>query len=341
MGKWTLMDEHDYRGISLKAYRSHNAPIKDKFDLGIFFGTFESRGLISSGILEQESCAHSIIIFFKESQDKPLRKKYDIELTKQVENCTTSKKVIKIEEVSIKNVEETLEKIIAAIPLECWKLSSSWFIDLGGSPIPYFLGLISYLRDIFPCPALTLFNPTGSYNKQTDGVYTFTSGYDKNIWIPRMWGLPDPTLQKMYVFLLGFNGQRSYEVLYHCEPDQVKAMIANPGYEAGYENEAITENELFLRETGLWPTGNNSPNVMEADAGNPVQVWRQLQQIVNQARGKLNICFIPIGTKAHALGAGICSVADGFPGIIYHMPRTFNVRDTLRGSYLWKYEISL
>ena len=54
-------------GIQATSFRSEDAGIDEHFELGIFFGTFEERGLVSSTLLQQRSCSNSMIIFFKPS----------------------------------------------------------------------------------------------------------------------------------------------------------------------------------------------------------------------------------------------------------------------------------
>jgi len=132
---------HSSGSICAKAFRSKNAPIKEKFDLGLFFGTFESRGLVSSNLLQKNSCMHSVIVFFSEAQDSSLRKKYDPILSSQVGKCS-KEPTHTINNVSIKEVEKILEKLLSWVPADCWKPEANWFIDLGGSPISYFLGLL-------------------------------------------------------------------------------------------------------------------------------------------------------------------------------------------------------
>lgn len=339
MGTWTEVGAgHSSGSICAKVFRSKNAPIKEKFDVSIFFGTFESRGLVSSKLLQKNSCMHSVIVFFNEAQDTSLRKKYDPILSSQVGKCS-KEPTYTINNVSIKEVEKILEKLISWVPADCWKPEANWFIDLGGSPIPYFLGLLGYLRDIFPCPRLTIFNPTGDYEKEKEG-YSFTYGFDKNIWVPRLWGRPDPALPWTYVFLLGFEGSRSYEVFFRCEPDNVLALYGKPGYKPGYEVESIKRNEMFLKESGLW-VGNETYNIIESDAADPIETWCKLEKVVEGARGKSNVCFVPLGPKAHALACGLCALADGAAAVLYNMPRAYSLRDVNRGKYLWKYQITL
>ncbi|MFP4642303.1 MAG: hypothetical protein ACLFPU_09050 [Dehalococcoidia bacterium] len=228
-----------------------------------------------------------------------------------------------------------MEKAFSSLPDECWAPGATWFIDIGGAPIPYFLGILGYLRNKFPSPQLTIFNPTGTYGEEP-WKYSFTSGLDTHMWVPYLWGHPELILPRTYVFLLGFEGERSYEVFYQCEPDRVKALVAKPGYESEYEGMPISRNKLFLEETAL-----SGSSLIEANAADPVETWTKLEQVVAEEKDKSNVVFVPLGPKAHAFGSGLCALTDGAPAVLYHMPRTYRVRDVKRGRHLWKYEISL
>ena len=116
--------------------------------------------------------------------------------------------------------------------------------------------------------------------------------------------------------------------------------MSSPGYYPDYEKEALSRNESFLREIGLW-IKHKKPDVIKTDAADPVQTWVALQEIVDEYRDKSNICFTPLGTKGHALGSGLCALANSTPTVLYHVPRAYSIRDVKRGEYLWKYEVNL
>jgi hypothetical protein len=338
--EWDLKDEYSSFGITAKVYRSTNSKINEKFDIGIFFGTFESRGLVGSSLLNKNSCKNTVITYFHEAIDTTLRMEYDERLIEQVKSCT-EKKVFQISDVSIKDIETVLYKIISKIPKDCFRSDSKWFIDLGGSPIPYFLGLVAHIRHIFPRPKMVLLNPTGNYDKAKGG-YDFTSGTDKNTWIPYYWGNWNPSLPKMYVFLLGFDGERSYEIFNKCEPDNIKVVLTKPGYKKEYENEAIDRNEAFLLESGIRRNNKlDTKRVYGLDASNLVDTWKVLDILYNNEKEKFNVVFVPLGTKGQALSCGLSSLANNKPAVLYHIPQVYNVRDVSRGKYLWKYEITL
>lgn len=338
MDDWILINEHSSHGIYTRASRSTGAVISGCFDVGIFFGTFESRGLVASSLLQPESCLNTVAIFFREAETTDLRQKYDPILLNQIARCSINP-VVQLNSVSIKDVDNILSQILSCVPPEYFKAEADWFFDLGGAPITYFLGLMACLRDTFPSPRLTLFNPTGHYGSHK-AKNSFTSGFEKMIWIPRLWGRPDPCLPKTYVFLLGFDSERGYEVFYRCEPDVMRAIIADPGYEEGYEHEPLKRNRILLEESGLFAV-NGHQDIIKCDAGDPVAVWKELEELVSEQKGKSNVVFVPLGTKAHGLGCGLCALMDGIPAVLYHMPRIYSVRDTERGQWVWKYEVTL
>jgi hypothetical protein len=336
---WELIGKYESMGVDAEAYRSNQPQIDDDFALGIFFGTFESRGLLSSMLLHDKACRHSIIIFFNESKDTPLRKQFDPMLIEQVTKCSMNKPYL-VDNVSIKEVDSTLNKIILSIPSESWTIDTKWFIDISGSPTPYFLGLLAHVKDIFPNPKLVIFNPTGDYGTTNTDEFSFTSGYDSINWVPYLWGKPNPNLPRTFIFLLGFEGERSFEVFYRCEPDKVKAIIANPGYKDEYTQIPLKRNVIFLEESGLIDKQNNKiKNIVEASASNPLDVWKKLEKIVQKEKGKSNIIFVPLGPKAHALGSGFCAMSDSTSSILYHMPNAYSIRDVKRGQFCWKYNI--
>ncbi|MDD5098658.1 MAG: hypothetical protein PHD31_03015, partial [Candidatus Pacebacteria bacterium] len=75
MKNWEKISEFSSRGLMGVSYRSKSAKIDSYFDVGIFFGTFESRGLVSSNLLNRRNCKKSIIVLFDEAKDTMLRKK--------------------------------------------------------------------------------------------------------------------------------------------------------------------------------------------------------------------------------------------------------------------------
>lgn len=337
MEQWTKYgDELCLRGIKVNEWNAQskdNPHIDKEFDLGIFFASFESRALISSKLLKKRACHQTIIIYFTEAKEDKLRVEYDVILKKQVTRCSVNPPKI-IEDFSIRDITKIINNIFENVN---YKNNNKWFLDIGGAPIPYFLGLMGYLKEWLLPPVLTIFNPTGKYVKSHKMErFSFTAGFCETIWIPRFWGVMDCTLPQEYIFMLGHDGFRSQWLLETCEPDKVQAFLAQPGYLPEHEARALEENKLFMDLVGL-----TSETILKADAADVVDTYLKLDQLIRKEKGKYNICFAPLGTKAHALACGICALAHNTPAIIYQMPRSFSVRDVPCGETLWLYEIKL
>lgn len=331
---WRIKSNFKSRGILAYSYQSINDKIEKKFKLGIFFGTHESRGLISSKLLANKSCSKSIIIFFEEFKNHELRKKNDLLLLNQVEKCTLEKPH-KIRDVSIQAVESIIKMILDYIFESHLSSDDEVFFDITGCPKPYFLGLLGYMRCKYMSPKFTLFYSEGNYEEGStpDNPYSFTVGFNRYMWVPYLWGRPNPNLPWNYIFLLGFEGNRSYGIYNRFEPFSVEALIGKPGYQPGYTDIAIRENNLFLEEA--------KPKRLYSDAADPAIAAKILLERIKKNRIKSNICFVPLGTRPHALGAALASLTDGYSSILYLMPRSFTIRDIPRGKHIWLYDITL
>jgi uncharacterized membrane protein YbaN (DUF454 family) len=211
---------------------------------------------------------------------------------------------------------------------------ASWFIDIAGSPKPYYLGICAYLRRKIAAPDLTLFHATGDYEKGNtpENAFSFTDGFDRYMWVPYLWGRPDRSLPWTYFFLLGFEGNRSADIFERFEPRFTQALIGKPGYKPDYVRTAKSKNALFLRRA--------KPKIIFADAADAVEAWKRLDARILRDCKSTNVCLVPLGTKPHALGGALAALANGSPGVLYVMPRSFSVRDVQPGPYVWTYRLS-
>lgn len=337
--KWKDEGSFTYNAIRGKSYScdSNYCDLSEQFDFGIFFSSFESRSLFSSSHLKANSCKYSLIIYFNEAAECELRKKYDKIIIDQIHNCSINPPIC-LNNVSIKDLKKTLLKIINSIPEELYKSTSKWFIDLGGAPTPYFLGLLGFLKNQSLPPLITIFNPTGNYGSinNDDQVFHFTSGFEKNTFIPNYWGIKDQALPRKYIFMLGHDDYRCFKIYEQQEPDEIEVFIAYPGYKPEYVEIAIERNKKFITECGI-----KESEINKSCAGNISDTINKLKTIISIARDKKNICLVPLGVKAHALSCGICSLAEVFPSVLYNMPKTYEIKDINVGDKIWKYEITL
>jgi len=332
--EWEEVCTYSSCGITGISYKNTKKEIDGRFSLGIFFGSFESRGLLSSFLLEKDSCKNSIIILFKEKDEENLRKKYDKELIEQVNNCSENEPKI-IQNISISDVENVLRTIIDNIDLEDYQGDAKWFIDTSVSPKPYYLGILGLLRNKIQTPELTLFNATGNYEKgaSPSDAYSFTEGSAEYIWIPWLWGRLDPRKDWIYFFLLGFEGDRSYAIYDRFEPKFVEALLSDPGYTKDYAKIAKENNLQFLQESCVYP--------LTADAADAIQAWRVIDECISKYAYDYNVCIVPLGPKPHAIGGGLSALTDGYKAVLYSQPKSHKVKDVPPGDYIWKYVIKI
>ncbi len=332
---WDLISEHTASGITAKSYRTESDQIDEDFAVAIFFGSYESRGLVAAECLKPNSCETSIIIYFKETDDQGLRLRYDEELRQRVGKCTKSEPIV-IAGKSIMRIDDILKDILEKIPDNAFSRNRRWFIDTSVSPKPYFLSLMGYFRHKLFRPSFTLFNSTGHYEKNVNPAlaFSFTEGFENYMLVPWFWGRPDPRLPWAYFFLLGFEGDRSYATYDKFEPDFVRALISDPGYMPGYPEHARNRNRQFLEESC-------PGEIVYSDAGDAVETWITIDKAIAEMPSRTNVCLVPLGPKPHAIGAALRALEDDLPSILYLMPKSYRVRDIPRGAYIWKYEIVL
>lgn len=330
---WEKVTEYNSYGIQGCSFKSKEEKFEENFTIGIFFSSPELRCLVSSQLLHKNSCEVSIIVFFKELDDRGLRAKHDTILYDQVCRCSKNEPVT-IKERSIHEAEGILCEMLQSIPACAFSGDQEWFVDVSVSPSCY-LGFLGYLRDRVESPKLTLFNSTGDYEKGDDlrDAFSFTLGFSKYMWVPWLWGRPNPLLPWTYFFLLGFEGDRSYEIYDRFEPDFVKALVGKPGYRPEYVELAKDQNAQFIKKA--------RPQMVYANAADAVETWQKIEKSIEDDRKKSNICIVPLGPKPHAVGGCLAALTNGFPAVMYLMPRSYKVKNTPRGEYIWKYEITL
>ena len=143
--------------------------------------------------------------------------------------------------------------------------------------------------------------------------------------LPGFASLTDPSEDDFcFVPLLGFEGARLAYILENVQPPggKIFPVIGVPGFEPEYPFYTYHGNRLPLSETRAWR------NVRFAKANCPFSLFYTLQQIAREyPRDTLKIA--PIGTKPHALGAVLYTLASSTPvELVYDHP----IRKAMRTS---------
>lgn len=129
-------------------------------------------------------------------------------------------------------------------------------------------------------------------------------------------GEPDEAVS-YFVPLLGFEGTRLAFLLEHVQPlgEKILPIIGLPGFRPEYPFHAYHGNQISLIESRAWK------NMRFARANCPFSLYYALQEIKHDYPDAY-LKVAPIGTKPHALGAVLYSLASpsGFE-LVYDHPR--------------------
>jgi hypothetical protein len=308
-------------------------PINEVFDFGFFFNSTEQRTLEFSKLFKKDSIKNSLLVDFKNETSQ--LKTQNIEKNRERLKLITSNYFEELIIPDIFNYDENLNILINKIPLSTFKVGAKCFIDITGVPLIYSVALLRHIKLAFPCPELYLLNVSAKYEvNEKKETPQFSDGFKENIYIPGYYGKPDFSRPWLYVFLLGFEGSRSLSIYKVNEPDFVVAIIAEPGYQNEYSTKAIEINKSFLTEAKI-----EHKDIIKIDAGDPVGVCNKVLDIYNEFKDRANICLVPLGTKPHAIGAGIAALIQNDIALMYQVPKSYSMFGSKAGDDMWVYVI--
>lgn len=308
-------------------------PLEEVFDFAIFFNSSENRTLEYEKIFKENSITNSLLVDFKNDESE-LKTKHFVKNKALLNSITCNRcEVIQIEDIF--KYEENIIEIVNNIPDGTFRVRAKCFIDITGVPLIYSVALLKYLKMAFPSPELYLLNVSAKYeNGDNNSIPQFSDGYKENIYIPGYYGNPDFSKPWLYIFLLGFEGLRSLSIYKVNEPDFVIAIIAEPGYQNDYNSRALRVNKGFLTESKI-----EHDKIIRIDAGDPVAICERILNIYMDFEDRANLCLVPLGTKPHAIGAGLSALIQNDISIMYQVPKSYSMSGTKAGDDMWIYRI--
>lgn len=329
---WNIIEQRNFSGLEISTYRTESNGISEIFDLAIIFNSYDSRSLEYANLFSNKQFSNSLLLNFK-SKKVIKRENYKKNLK---ELTRISNKVIEYSNsLDIFDYRNNINIILSLIPKEVIFNGAKWFIDITGIPNIYLLSLFKRFKKIFPSPELYLLNVSGDYQANDGKVHKhFSEGISRDIYIPYYEGEPNFSKPWNYIFLLGFEGERSLSILKKCDPDFCNVIVADPGYANNYKELALEQNECFLKELSL-----KDEDLSYIDVGKIINVYDKIGQIETNLKSEMNICIVPLGSKPHALGAGIYALIHPEVSIMYQIPQKYYLKEIKRGKYIWLYKI--
>lgn len=317
-------------------------PLDRHYDVGIVFNSSESRALAYSKLFRGKSISVIILVNFDGGGNEEKRNNWRRNLE---EANRISASVVQLNLHSIFDYQDNLDEIAARI-IGYRRQSDDFsvFMDITGAPLIYSVALTKFLFRLFPVPKISLLNVSGRYAER--GEQQFSEGEQFDIYIPGYFGNPDHSKQLHYVFLLGYDGDRSLSIYRVNLPDKVSVVIPSPGYEPGNDQNTISNNRDFLLETGFYfkngklPKNNyRNENLYSIDISDISSVMKQVEEIYEKDKGDYEIRLVPLGPKPHAIGAALAAVFNNEISIVYQVPRKYFMSEIPCGDSMWLYDL--
>lgn len=160
----------------------------------------------------------------------------------------------------------------------------------------------------------------------------FTHGRWESLPIPGLEGAWDPVVHGTWLVSLGFEGSKTFRAVSREDPDLVRVLLPDPGFESGYVERTLARNEQLLLDYAIPESG-----VFRAHAADAISAWRELSAIREGYFS--NLSMVSAGTKPHSLAFALHAIASGGGAVVYLKPAQHKETETEPNGVLWTYEI--
>ena len=296
--------------------------VKDskKWDICITCGSFEKRCIKSSEIFSKSNVSFGIsIIFNYKENDKPKNQKMkNIRRMKKNFNLISNQSHI-FNTDSVASPSKGLKKFLKWLKIKSIDLKDkSILIDISTFTKSYFFLLIKILKEVYNCSKLYIvYTEPQNYSKNDENAqYVLTQGLDRIEPLPGFTGSSKKNKDAL-VIILGFEGNKAYEVFDEVNPDISYAINGFPSFQSGWHQISLENNKRFLTESQAYKNLFFSPSL------DPFETEKQLSKIVNRINDESsenNIVISPLGTKMQALGVLLYAIKNKDVKVVYPFP---------------------
>ena len=205
-------------------------------------------------------------------------------------------------------------------------------LDISTMTKPYFFIIIRYLINEKKCRSLYIgYTEPQLYYRP----YYFTRGTSRSSNIPTYSGKNNVSKKTALIVLLGFEGERSSEVVRNVDPDITIPVNGFPAYRPEFKDVSLLQNEEILKEPETFS------NLRYASAKDPFETKTVLEEIYAKYNEYYNICISPLGTKPMALGTCLFALEHPDISVIYPYPCEYNFKSSERYSNTWIYHVEI
>lgn len=300
--------------------------LKTEYDLTIVCSSWDERCLFFSK-LNNLTTKKVILICFDNRDEHGEREKNDSTL-KHWANQLTGNNVEIVNGNSTDVIEaftSVMEFIVKAYlskgaPLKLlFDLSTCpRFISLSTLCKSFDLGIVKSFDFVYgECeyPALSegLFKSDESFSQDKEET-VFTGG----VWTPKsIEGISSGysvTGTSEYIVSVGFEGNKTLQILNKYDPNSVAVLIPNPGFKEQYNDRVIADNSELIDIYRVRDKGQIS-----SPAGDAIDAWKKLNEY---RKGGVhdNYVYICAGTKSHSLALVLSALTNKNTEVLYNLP---------------------
>jgi hypothetical protein len=305
--------------------------VQGTFDLLITVSSWDARCLTLAHKSRVRADTGLLILFDK--TDKEGRRSRNDSLLRQFCSDTCHKQIVEIAE------SEDLDGLSGRLADIIWTEYSAKkkplrvLMDLSAMSRYHFGFLTCFCFKTALCRELVACYAEGIYRPEGEEV-VFTTGDWKTVAIPGLSAQYQAGKGNSYIVSVGFEGWKTLRVLSRAEPNRVRIILPDPGFDDTYPAEA-KRNNLGIVE---------SFDVKEADiyrlhAGDAIGMMNLAHKLANADYDIYNSFSLCCGTKPHSFGLVLAALVFGRQTVLYNVPGEFVKMDVIPNGRVWLYQI--
>jgi hypothetical protein len=277
----------------------------------------------------------AVMLEFDGRDNRGLRDKHDPALEKYLRSVSVQFKKIRGSSGAVEGLWQELQKEIVTLAS---RLGRPINILLDTSTFPRFLmgavaalGLGKGVAD-----ELVIYYAEGVYERAggNDSQSLFTGERWRFVPIPGLEGHYYSTKDRYFLVSAGFEGSKTLRYLSGQEPDRVSLLMADPGYEPGYPEQARANNAAVIEYFQI-----PSDQIATAHAADAVAAWTELSVRSFERFDTENVSYVCCGTKPHSLALVLRALVLGSPSVLYNIPDVHRVFNTVPTGLVWVYKL--
>jgi hypothetical protein len=309
------------------------------YDLAFFASSWDSR-CVEIEKQKNLNFDNSVLLLFERRDAYGYRDRHDKILNNIVNKSKNEHYIITDKSEEIDNIWKQLKKIIYTVVYNK-KKPINLFIDISTYPKYFALGIIAICLKLGFAKKIKIFYSEAKYGNEAKKVneeeieYIFTLGKWDTRAIPFLKSIHDPGKKKYYLVSVGFEGNKTMQIVNRKDPDRVSLLFPDPGYMNNYISKTYYENKELIDSYQI-----PEKHIIKANAGDAIEAWKILDQASPEKEKIENVHYLCCGTKPHAIALALRAICLEYPTVLYRLPEKHKFVEVEPIGRYWEYEVN-